>query len=161
MKFSRAALSRLGAALAIAAAAVFWLAPNPPAAAAQPAIFTGLVKGVAVGGYDAVAYHTEGKAIAGSEAITLEQDGATWRFSSEANRDAFKAEPTKFAPQYGGYCAYAAALGHTAKGDPEVWSIVGGKLYLNFNAPTKATWEKDISGYIKKADANWPGVLAQ
>ena len=129
--------------------------------AAQPSIFTGLVKGVAVGGHDPVSYFTEGKPVAGKAEITLEHGGATWRFASEANRDAFKGDPARYAPQYGGYCAYAVALGHTAKGDPNVWSIVDGKLYLNFNAPTKATWEKDIPGYIKKADANWPGVLQQ
>jgi YHS domain-containing protein len=129
------------------------------AVAKQPAIFTGIVKGVAVGGRDAVAYFTQSKPVAGSESITLEHEGAVWRFASEANRDAFKADPAKYAPQYGGYCAYAVARGYTAKGDPEQWSIVGGKLYLNYDAPTKAAWEKDVPGYIARADANWPRVL--
>ena len=131
------------------------------ARAAEPAVFTGLVKGVAVGGYDPVAYFTQGKAIAGRETITAEHAGATWRFASEANRDAFKADPGKYAPQYGGYCAYAVAKGATAKGDPEAWTVRDGKLYLNLDKNVRALWEQDIPGYIKKADANWPGVLGR
>jgi hypothetical protein len=132
-----------------------------PSSAASAVIFTGLVKGVAVGGYDPVAYFTEGKPIQGKPEITLEHQGATWRFASVANKEAFAANAVKYAPQYGGYCAYAAAMGYTAKGDPTAWSIVGDKLYLNYNAETKATWEKDIAGYISKADANWPAVLTK
>jgi hypothetical protein len=139
-------------------AAVLVLRPVS-AKAPQPQIFTGLVKGVAVGGYDPVAYFTEGKAVAGKPEISIEHEGAAWRFASAANRDAFTADPARYAPQYGGYCAYAVAKGYTAKGDPNAWSVVGGKLYLNYNRPTKAEWEKDTAGYIRSADANWPGVL--
>ncbi len=124
-------------------------------------VFTGIVKGVAVGGYDAVAYHTEGKAVVGSKAITLQHEGAEWRFASEANRAAFQAAPHTFAPQYGGYCAWAVSEGYTAKGDPQAWSIVGGKLYLNYNKPTQSTWEKDATKRIVKGDARWPGLLAK
>jgi len=144
-------------ALFAVAALVLW--PGNLARAAQPAIYTGLVKGVAVGGYDPVAYFTQRRPVKGSPQITLEHEGATWRFASEESRAAFQADPGKYAPQYGGYCAYAVALGYTAKGDPEAWSIVEGKLYLNFNLPTKATWEKDTAGYIAKSEKNWPGVL--
>ncbi len=132
-----------------------------PARAAEPPIFTGLVKGVAVGGYDPVAYFTEKTAVKGRPDLTVEHAGVTWRFSSEANRSAFQADPGKYAPQYGGYCAYAVAHGYTAKGDPEAWSVVDGKLYLNYDKSVRRDWEKDIPGYVKKADANWPQVLSK
>ncbi len=132
---------------------------GPRAIAAEPPVFTGLVQGVAVSGYDPVAYFTEGKPVKGSEDFTLQHDGATWRFASAENRDAFAADPAKYAPQYGGYCAYAVAKGSTAKAEPDAWTIHDGKLYLNFDKSVQAIWEKDIPGYVKKADANWPGVL--
>jgi YHS domain-containing protein len=132
---------------------------GPRAIAAEPPVFTGLVQGVAVSGYDPVAYFTEGKPVKGSEDLTLQHDGATWRFASAENRDAFAADPAKYAPQYGGYCAYAVAKGSTAKAEPDAWTIHDGKLYLNFDKSVQAIWEKDIPGYVKKADANWPGVL--
>jgi YHS domain-containing protein len=127
----------------------------------QPGVFTGIVKGVAVGGYDPVAYFAEGKPVKGRQDIALEHEGVTWRFASDANRDAFKAEPAKFAPQYGGYCAWAVSRGYTAKGDPNAWSVVGGKLYLNYNLSVKRDWEKDTPGNISKGDGNWPKVLAK
>ena len=95
----------------------------------------------------------------GKADITYSWKGATWRFASAQNRDAFKADPEKYAPQYGGYCAYAVSQGATAKGDPKVWSVVDGKLYLNLSASVQKTWEKDVPGYIKSADKNWPEVL--
>lgn len=129
------------------------------ASAKSPSVFTGIVKGVAVGGYDPVAYFSEGKPVPGLASIALEHEGATWRFANEANREAFKADPAKYAPQYGGYCAWAVSQGYTAKGDPEAWSIVGGKLYLNYDKRVRAGWEKDAAGNIRKGDANWPKVL--
>ncbi|MEN8160849.1 MAG: YHS domain-containing (seleno)protein [Myxococcota bacterium] len=113
----------------------------------------------AVGGYDAVAYFTEGRPVEGSKAFELEWKGATWRFASRANLEAFRADPTAYAPRYGGYCAYAVAHGGTAPGDPEVWRIVDGKLYLNLNPEISRRWANDIPGFIERADANWPGVL--
>ena len=129
--------------------------------AKEAPIYTGIVKGVAVGGYDPVAYFSEKKAVAGKADITLEHEGTTWRFSSPANRDAFKADPAKYAPQYGGYCAWAVSQGYTAKGDPNVWSVVDGKLYLNYNRSVQTGWEKNTPGNIKKGDANWPRVLGK
>lgn len=129
--------------------------------AAEPPVFTGLVKGVAVGGYDPVAYFTEGKPVAGSDQHVIEHDGAKWRFASAANREAFMAEPAKYAPQYGGYCAYAVSQNYTAKGDPEAWSVVDGKLYLNYSKAVRASWEKDKAAYISKANGNWPNVLGK
>jgi len=149
--------------LAVAAAAILaylWLAPMPRVFAATPSVYTGIVKGVAVGGYAPGAYFTEKKPVAGSRDVTLEHMGATWRFASEANREAFKADPVKYAPQYGGYCAWAVSQGYTAKGDPDAWTIHGGKLYLNYNKTVQRTWEKDIPGNVTKGDANWP-KLAQ
>ena len=84
---------------------------------------------------------------------------ATFRFSSAANLAKFKASPAAYAPQYGGYCAWAVANGYTAKGDPKQWRIVNGKLYLNYNAEIQSRWVKDIPGFIRKGDANWPAVL--
>jgi YHS domain-containing protein len=127
--------------------------------AKSPKIYTGLVQGVAVGGYDPVAYFTEHKPVQGKTDITYSWKGVMWRFASAQNRDAFKAAPEKYAPQYGGYCAYAVAKGGTAKGDPMAWHIVDGKLYLNVNASVQKIWEKDIPGYIKAAEKNWPDVL--
>ena len=142
-------------------AATFMLAGAAPLAAqaASREIYTGLVKDVAVGGYDPVAYFTEHKPVMGQGDILYAWKGVTWRFTSEKNRDAFAANPEKYAPQYGGYCAYAVAQGGTAKGDPQAWTVVGGKLYLNLSPAVQKLWEKDIPGYIKAADKNWPGVL--
>lgn len=127
----------------------------------KPAVFTELVKGVAVGGHDPVAYFTVGKPVAGDPEITLTHDGAVWRFASEANREAFRADPAKYAPQFGGYCAWAVANGYTAKGDPNAWTVSNGKLYLNYNKSVQKGWEQDIPGNVRKGDANWPTVLAK
>ena len=158
-----ARIAKASAQLAIAAvlaAAVADVVPEP-ARAGEPTIYTGLVKGIAVGGYDPVAYFNDSKPVSGSPSITLMHDGATWRFTSEVNRDAFRAEPTRYAPQYGGYCAWAVSQGYTAKGDPNAWKIVGGKLYLNYDKRVQSTWEKAAEANIVKADANWPKVLAK
>lgn len=112
--------------------------------------------GVAISGYDPVAYFTENRAVEGSDAYTADHGGATYRFSTAANRDAFVADPDRYAPQYGGYCAYAVANGYTAKIDPEAYSVVDGKLYLNFSKSVRQRWSKDIPGHIASGDANWP-----
>jgi hypothetical protein len=87
--------------------------------------------------------------------------GATWRFASAQNRERFAADPRKFAPQYGGYCAYGVANNYAVSVDPAAWRIVDGKLYLNYSKGVQADWNRDIPGYIGKADANWPGALAR
>jgi hypothetical protein len=127
--------------------------------ARSPEVYTGIVSGTAVGGYDPVAYFTEGKPVPGKRDITWSWKGATWRFATEKNRDAFKATPEAYAPQYGGHCAWAVSSGYTAKGDPKHWKIVNGKLYLNYNAKVQSDWERDVPGHIGKADKNWPKVL--
>jgi hypothetical protein len=129
------------------------------ATARDPAVYAGIVKGVAVGGYDPVAYFTTGKPTLGKTEFTHAHEGAIWRFASAGNREAFTADPVKYAPQYGGYCAWAVSQGYTAKGDPNAWSIVGDKLYLNYNKAVQKGWEESKSVNIKKGDANWPTVL--
>ena len=94
----------------------------------------------------------------GSADHSHDWNGVKWLFAAAANRDAFAAEPDKFAPQYGGYCAWAVSQGYTASVDPEAWSIVDGKLYLNYSKSVMKTWLKDRPGYIIKADKNWPGL---
>ena len=114
--------------------------------------------GVAIEGTDPVAYFTESKAVEGDSDFEHEWMGATWRFASAANRDAFAADPERYAPQYGGYCAYAVSQGATAGIDPEAWKIVDGKLYLNLNKKIQERWEKDQARYIELANAKWPGL---
>jgi len=142
--------------LALATPAVALLAPS--AMAATPEVYA--EGGIAVDGSDVVAYFAEEGPVAGDPAITHDYMGATWQFSSEANRDAFAADPEAYAPQYGGYCAFAVAQGYTAPTDPDAWSIVDGKLYLNFSTGVRRRWARDIPGNIAAANANWPGVLA-
>lgn len=117
-------------------------------------------KGVAVDGSDVVAYFTQGKPVAGSSDFAHDWNGVTWHFSNAANRDAFAADPAAYAPQYGGYCAWAVSQGYTASTIPDAWKIVDGKLYLNFNRRIQRRWERDIPGHIASGNANWPGVLS-
>ena len=127
------------------------------ASAATPKIYT--EDGIAVDGSDVVAYFTDSKPVMGRKDITHDWMGATWRFASEANRAAFAADPEAYAPQFGGYCAYAVANGATAPTVPEAWRIVDGKLYLNFSKGVQKRWLEDVPGNIAKANANWPAVL--
>lgn len=116
--------------------------------------------GVAIKGHDPVAYFTQGAAVAGDAAFTATHEGATYQFASAENRDMFLAEPAKFAPQYGGYCAYAVAQGYTAPIDPEAFTVHDDRLYLNFSKGVRSRWERDIPGNIEKGDANWPTLSA-
>ncbi len=126
--------------------------------AKQP-IYTSIFSSAAVSGYDPVAYFTEGTPVKGSDAFTTEHQGADWYFSSAKNLAAFKANPNLYAPQYGGYCAWAVAMNTTAKGDPLQWHIQNDKLYLNVNAEIRAEWLADIDNMITRADTNWPKVV--
>jgi hypothetical protein len=114
--------------------------------------------GLALQGHDPVAYFTEGAPRAGDPAISLDWAGARWQFASPENRAAFEADPSAYAPQYGGYCAWAAAEGSLAPIDPDAWTIVEGKLYLNYSRSVQRRWEGDIPGNISRADANWPRI---
>ena len=133
--------------------------------AALPAMAGGVVNssllgGVAIEGTDPVAYFEQGAPVAGSSDFEHEWMDATWRFASAENRDRFAADPEKYAPQYGGYCAWAVSQGYTAKIDPAAWKIVDDKLYLNYSKDVQTQWSADIPGNITKADANWPQIKA-
>ena len=132
-----------------------------PAVAAAPEVFTARFSNLAVGGYDPVAYFEPGGPAKGSKEFSFDYNGATWRFASAENLEKFRANPAAYAPQYGGYCAWAVAQGYTAPGNPRNWSVRGGKLYLNYNDKVQADWLKDPDGFIARADANWPAVLAK
>lgn len=133
--------------------------------AALPAAAGGVVNassftGTAIEGYDPVAYFAEGRPVEGDSAFAHDWMGATWYFASAENRDRFAADPERYAPQYGGYCAWAVAHGYTAKIDPAAWKIVEGRLYLNYSKEVQADWAQDIPGNITKSDANWPKIRA-
>lgn len=115
--------------------------------------------GLAVKGYDVVAYATDGKPVEGNAAFETSWDGALWRFATAAHRDLFLKDPAKYAPQFGGYCSWAVSQGYTADADPQAWSVVDGKLYLNYSTSIRDKWSRDIPGNIAKARANWPKVL--
>ena len=115
-----------------------------------------LQHGVALRGYDPVAYFIEAKPIAGNPAISYQWQGATWLFATPEHREAFKADPARYAPQFGGYCAFAVAQGTTADGDPYQWAIVDGKLYVNNNATAKKLWDQNRPANIAAGDRNWP-----
>ena len=131
----------------------------PGAASAKPEINLSFFGNVAIEGTDPVAYFTEAKAVEGSSQFTHAWKGATWRFKDAANRDAFAANPDKYAPQFGGYCAWAVSQGYTAGIDPKAWTIHQGQLYLNYSKSVQEQWSEDIPGNIAKGRANWPKVL--
>jgi hypothetical protein len=126
-------------------------ADNPPVAIDDA--------GRALQGYDTVAYFADGQPQPGSPAFSHQWMDATWLFTSAEHRDAFAADPERYAPQFGGYCAYAVAMDHVQKADPTVWSIVDGKLYLNLGPGAQARWQEDVPGNIIRASSNWPGAL--
>ncbi|PWE29901.1 YHS domain protein [Maritimibacter sp. 55A14] len=120
-----------------------------------------MVEGLAIRGTDTVAYFREGRPVVGDAAFETEWNGARWRFASAENRDDFLAAPERFAPQYGGFCAWAvAARGELYSTQPRNWSIVDSRLYLNFNDKIQRRWESDIPGFIAEADRRWPEIAA-
>jgi len=137
---------------------LFALAPAVSAPALADEVNQSLF-GTAIEGYDPVAYFTEGKPVEGSDEYTHEWNGATWQFANAEHLELFKADPEAYAPQYGGYCAYAVAKGSTASIDPEAWDIVDGKLYLNYSKGVQQTWQADRDSYLQQSEANWPGIL--
>ncbi|WP_232962315.1 YHS domain-containing (seleno)protein [Paracoccus tegillarcae] len=113
---------------------------------------------LALRGYDPVSYFTESTPMAGEVDITAQHNGATYRFASVENKEMFEADPAKFAPQYGGYCAFGLAQGYKFDGDPEVWKIVDDKLYLNLSPKVSEIWQQDVPGNIDMADDKWMNV---
>jgi hypothetical protein len=116
---------------------------------------------LAIEGYDPIAYFDEARPVEGDKAHTFEWMGANWRFATAERRDRFAEEPERWAPRYGGYCAWAVSRGYTASIDPRAWSIVDGRLYLNNSLKVRERWSKDIPGNIERADANWPRLLEE
>jgi len=109
----------------------------------------------AIRGYDPVAYHTEMMPVKGNPAFTFEYNDSVWYFSSEENLALFRSDPERYAPAYGGYCAYAMSKGYVVSTDPQAWTVEGEKLYLNYSLGVRETWLKDVPGYVNKADSNW------
>jgi YHS domain-containing protein len=146
----------------------FFLSFVSPAFAAEPintleksGLFSYKASGVAIRGTDTVAYFTEGKPVQGTDDFTTQWNGATWKFASQKHLDLFVGNPENYAPQYGGYCAYGVSQDNLVKIEPESWTIVDGKLYLNFNDGLQKKWEGDIKGYIAEANEKFQGLLAK
>ncbi len=132
------------------------------ACGAAPGAHAGSVNeenGIAIRGYDPVAYFTAGRPTPGLRKHRARHEGATFLFATAANRDSFVANPAKYAPRYGGFCAYGASRGYKAAVDPAAFSVVGGRLYLNYDAEVKQLWSADVPGFVEKADRNWPEVV--
>ena len=144
-------------ALFVFAFAVLATLASSLAHAAKPEVFSH--KGFAIRGYDPVAYFTDAKPVKGERAHQLDWNGTTWLFASAENKAKSMATPEAFAPQYGGYCAFAVAKGYTASIDPDAWHVTDGKLYLNYSKGVQRKWMKDVPGNIAKGDKNWPKVL--
>ena len=150
--------------LALATATLLF---STAAQATQPAVNTlknsvfGGRTDTAINGYDTVAYFTPGKPVMGQDALATDWMGAKWKFASQANLDLFMANPEKYAPQYGGYCAYGVANDNLVKVEPDQFTLRDGKLYLNFNAEVQAKWLKDPAGFIKTADAKFKTLLTK
>lgn len=134
----------------------FFLLISSGVFAQEKAIF--IKNGIAINGYDAVAYFTESKPVEGKNDFSFDWNEAKWLFSSQANLDVFKANPTKYAPQYGGFCAYGVSENHKSPTDPNAWTIVDDKLYLNYSKKVKELWSKDIPTRIQKANELWPSL---
>ncbi|MCK9193063.1 MAG: YHS domain-containing protein [Nevskia sp.] len=115
--------------------------------------------GVAIRGYDTVAYFKDSKPVPGKDEFVTEWMGAKWKFASQEHLDLFKADPTKYAPQYGGYCAYGIAKDNVVKIEPDQWTIADGKLYLNYDADIQKKWKGDQAGYIKQADGKFSTLI--
>ena len=114
----------------------------------------------AIRGYDPVAYFTDSKPVKGSDKFVHEWMGAKWKFASQDHLDKFKADPAKYAPQYGGYCAYGIAVGNVVKIEPDQWSVIDGKLFLNYDERVRSRWKQDVPGYKAEADAVFGQLLS-
>lgn len=137
---------------------ILCLAASSAAYAVDP-IYTSFFSNKAIKGYDTVAYFTQNEAVEGDPQFSTEYKGAEWLFSSQEHLDLFKENPEKYAPQYGGYCAYAVAQNDTASIEPDQFTVKDGKLYLNYNASVNEKWAADKEKFIQQADENWPGLL--
>ena len=133
-------------------------AAEPPINTLKNSLFGGRTD-TAINGYDTVAYFTVGKPVKGQDALATEWMGAKWKFSTQAHLDLFKANPEKYAPQYGGYCAYGVAIDNLVSIEPDKFKIIDGKLYLNYDDDVQQKWLKNPTGYIKTADSKFQSLL--
>lgn len=143
--------------LALGTATSFVSLASRPAWASNAYVFN--TNGVAINGYDPVAYFTEGQPVPGMMKFAVKWEGAIWVFASMANAEAFMANPRAVAPQYGGYCAYAMSKGAVATTEPDAWTIHDHKLYLNYNTNVRGIWREDVAGNVALANGHWPSAL--
>lgn len=156
----RRGLFRRTAALAFASAAIVAILASLPVLAGNTKFMTDAA-GIAIGGYDPVAYFTDTEARQGKAEFSARWEGAEWRFTSDAHRALFLAEPERYAPRYGGWCAYGVTKGVAAEADPVGgWAIYDGRLYLTYDAGTRARWSQEIAANLAAADARWPAIEA-
>jgi YHS domain-containing protein len=155
---TRSLLARMAPAVAAALFSAAALAAEPPVNTLKNSVFGGRTD-TAINGYDTVAYFTDRQPVKGSDQLATEWMGAKWKFATQAHLELFKANPEKYAPQYGGYCAYGVTQDALVKVEPDQFTIRDGKLYLNYDADVQAKWLKDPAGYIKAADAKFPSLL--
>jgi YHS domain-containing protein len=148
--------SIVAACLLMALSLSVWAAP--PINTLKNSLFGGRTD-TAINGYDTVAYFTQNKPVKGEDNFVYEWKGAKWKFASQANLDLFKGSPDKYAPQYGGYCAYGVAKDNLVKVEPENFTVLDGKLYLNYDDSVQKDWNKDRAGFIKKADGKFQDLL--
>lgn len=127
----------------------------------EKALFGHKPNGIAIRGYDTVAYFTQGKPVMGDSKFTTQWMGATWQFASQEHLNRFIETPHSYAPQYGGYCAYGVTQGNLVKIEPEQWTIVDDKLYLNYDEEIQQTWKTDIPRFITIADEAIAGLLEE
>ncbi len=159
MSIKRRSLLLAAAVVAAAGGAGAWYATHA-GSAPHGAVFA--EDGVAIRGYDPVAYFTDGRPVAGRPEFEAVHEGVAWQFASAEHKSAFEADPDRYEPQYGGYCAWAVSAKNEAYPiDPNAWKIVDGRLYLNFSKDVQADWEKDVPGHITKANTNWPDLEAR
>lgn len=156
-RFSRRLIA---AACSAAALSILALAPTAAFAVKQTGgEYNTLYAGLGAKGYDVVSYFTDKKPTQGSDKFTASYGGVTWQFASAEHRDMFQADPAKYAPQYGGFCAWGVAQGKLFDVDPvNGWTLSNGKLYLNFNEGLNKTFARDTAGFISKAEGNWASL---
>lgn len=161
-KSLRVVLTALAAVALIAATINFWPSGQTPTSINPDRAGAVDANGnkVAIKGYDAVAYFTEGRPKAGAEDLSYVWNDATWYFSTADNRAMFAAEPERFAPQYGGFCASGLSKGQLVSANPEAWLIVDGKLYLNYSKDVVHDFREDLAGNIARADRSWSGRVS-
>ena len=148
------------AVLSTGLAACGLISPTPSAYAGSDPVYTSWRNNIAIEGYDPVSFFS-GKPLKGNPTFQTEHKGAIWMFTSRAHLDLFKTNPSVFAPQYGGYCAWAVAHGKLAKGSPESWHVEDGRLFLNFNGRIQKKWDRARFDFIQKADESWPAILEE